>query len=322
MEELVRIGESSIIRNVIKLLRNRNFILILAFVLGLLLGRTATYTKPLTLPALALVMTVSAVQISSRSLLPLSALVRPILFAIGFNYLIHSTVILALAKLLMPTPELWTGAVILASAPPGVAVIPFTYVLGGNPTFSLIGTVGAYVAALAIMPAMAHIFLGGGVLSPWKLLPILVELVIVPIILSRLLILTGLDRPLDKWRGTIVNWGFFLVTFTVVGLNREVFLGQPEVLARTSVIGILSIFGLGYLIQAISKKLGVKEDRSASFLLLGTVKNSGFAAATALALFSDKASVPGTVISVFVVLYLVWIGVQAERRRKVREVLR
>ncbi len=31
MEELVRIGESSIIRNVIKLLRNRNLILILAF---------------------------------------------------------------------------------------------------------------------------------------------------------------------------------------------------------------------------------------------------------------------------------------------------
>ena len=62
----------------------------------------------------------------------------------------------------------------------------------------------------------------------------------------------------------------------------------------------------------------MKEERSASFILLGTVKNSGFAAATALALFSEKASVPGTVISVFVVLYLVWIGIQAERRRKVR----
>jgi BASS family bile acid:Na+ symporter len=150
------------------------------------------------------------------------------------------------------------------------------------------------------------------------LLPILVELVMVPLILSRLLILTGLDRPLDKWRGTIINWGFFIVTFTVVGLNREVFLGQPEVLVRTSIIGVLSIFGLGFLIQAVCKRLGVKEERSVSFILLGTVKNSGFAAATALALFSEKASVPGTVISVFIVLYLVWIGIQAEKRRKVR----
>ncbi|MDH7498763.1 MAG: hypothetical protein QHH30_00055 [candidate division NC10 bacterium] len=298
-----------------RLLRNRNFILLLAFFLGLALGSgVAHYTKHLTLPALALVMTVSATQVSSGGLGPARKLLLPILYAIAFNYLIHSTVILALAKWLMPSQELWTGSVILASAPPGVAIIPFTYLLGGNATFSLIGTIGAYLAALAIMPAMARLFLGAGVLSPWKLLPILVELVIVPVLLSRLLILTGLDRPLSKWRGTIVNWGFFLVTFTVVGLNRQVFLGQPQVLARASLMGFLSIFVLGFLIEFALKRLGVERGARVSFTLLGTVKNSGFAAATALALFSEGASVPGTVISVFIVLYLVWIGIQAQRR--------
>jgi hypothetical protein len=49
---------------------------------------------------------------------------------------------------------------------------------------------------------------------------------------------------------------------------------------------------------------------------MGTVKNSGFAAATALALFSEKASVPGTVISVFIVLYLIWIGMHAEQGKE------
>jgi len=48
-----------------------------------------------------------------------------------------------------------------------VAIIPFTDLLGGNATFSLIGSAGAYLAALAIMPAMARIFLGGGVLLVW-----------------------------------------------------------------------------------------------------------------------------------------------------------
>jgi BASS family bile acid:Na+ symporter len=301
----------------LRLLRNRNFILTLSFLLGLLLGsKVAHFTKPLTLPALALVMTVSATQISSRAVLPLRGLVRPILLAVLFNYLIHSTVILVLAKWLMPSPELWTGSVILAAAPPGVAVIPFTYLLGGDPTFSLIGTFGTYVVALALMPVMARVILGGSVLSPLRLLPILVELVILPLLLSRLLLWLNLARHLEKRRGTIVNWGFFLVTFTVVGLNREVFLGQPEVLIRTSIVGILSIFGLGYLLEFALKRLGVSRTARVGFTLMGTVKNSGFAAATALALFSEKASVPGTVISVFIVLYLIWIGMHAEQGKE------
>jgi BASS family bile acid:Na+ symporter len=301
---------------ILKLVRNRNFILILSFVLGILLGKGAAYyTKPFTLPALALIMTVSATQFSSKAILPLRSLLRSVLLAVLFNYLIHSTLLLALARWLMPTPELWIGSVILAASPPGVAVIPFTYLLGGNAALSLVGTVGVYVAALAIMPAMARALLGAGVLSPWKLLPILVELVVIPLLLSRLLLFAKLDRYLQKARGTIVNWGFFLVTFTVVGLNREVFLGQPKVLVRASIVGFLSIFALGYLLGLALKWLGVPRAERVSFTLMGTVKNSGFAAATALALFSDKASVPGTVVSVFIVLYLIWIGVQAERSR-------
>jgi BASS family bile acid:Na+ symporter len=302
---------------IFRVLRNRNFILILAFVLGVVLGSgVARYTKPFTLPALALIMTISAAQFSSKAIPPLRSLLRSVLLAVLFNYLIHSTLLLVLARWLMPTRELWIGSVILAASPPGVAVIPFTYLLGGNAALSLVGTVGVYVAALAIMPIMARVLLGAGVLSPWKLLPILVELVVIPILLSRLLLLAKLDRYLQKARGTIVNWGFFLVTFTVVGLNREVFLGQPGILARASIVGFLSIFALGYLLGIALKWLGVARAERVSFTLMGTVKNSGFAAATALALFSDKASVPGTVISVFIVLYLIWIGFQADRSRR------
>lgn len=73
---------------VFRLLRNRNFMLILAFVLGIALGKAANWTEQLTLPALALVMTVSTLQIPSRAFLPLRGLVRPMLLAVVFNYLI------------------------------------------------------------------------------------------------------------------------------------------------------------------------------------------------------------------------------------------
>ncbi len=48
--------------------KNRNFILPLAFILGLSCPALAQYTKPLTIPALALVMTVSLSDIPTHKM--------------------------------------------------------------------------------------------------------------------------------------------------------------------------------------------------------------------------------------------------------------
>ncbi len=302
--------------SVIRLLRNRNFILILAFVLGMTLGKVASWTEPLTLPALALVMTVSVTQISSKEFLPLRGLVRPVLLAVAFNYLILSTVILLLAWWLMPDQELWTGFVILAAVPPAVAIIPFTYILAGDTVFSLIGVVGGYLAALIVTPLMAHLLIGESFAQPLKLLTILGELIVLPLLLSRFLIWLRLTRYVDRWRGTIVNWGFFIVIFTVVGLNREVFLGEPVVLGLTAAVSVAVTFLLGYLIEFTLKKLGVNEATRISLMLMGTMKNSGLAAVITIALFSGRASVPMAVITPFSILYLVSLSLRRQWRRK------
>jgi hypothetical protein len=43
-------------------------------------------------------------------------------------------------------------------------------------------------------------------------------------------------------------------------------------------------------------------------VLFGTIKNSSFAAATALSLFSERASVPGAIFSIFLIIYLIIIS--------------
>jgi BASS family bile acid:Na+ symporter len=280
------------------------------------LGKVASWTEPLTLPALALVMTVSVTQISSKEFLPLRGLVRPMLLAVAFNYLILSTVTLLLAWWLMPDQELWTGFVILAAVPPAVAIIPFTYILGGNTVLSLIGVVGCYLAALIVTPLMAHFLIGESFAQPLQLLIILGELVILPLVLSRLLLWLRLTRYSDRWRGAIVNWGFFIVIFTVIGLNREVFLGEPVVLGLTSVVSVAITFLLGYLIEFALKKLGVKEDTRVSLMLMGTMKNGGLAAGITLALFSERASLPMAVITPFSILYLVSLSLRRHWRQK------
>ena len=152
------------------------------------LGKVANWTEPLTLPALALVMTVSVTQISAKEFFPLRTLTRPMLLAVAFNYLLLSTVMLLLAWWLMPDQELWTGFVILAAVPPAVAIIPFTYILAGDTVFSLLGVIGGYLAALVITPVMAHFLIGESFAQPLGLLTILGELVVIPLLLSRLLL--------------------------------------------------------------------------------------------------------------------------------------
>ncbi|MFC1903974.1 hypothetical protein ACFLW9_03735 [Chloroflexota bacterium] len=118
-----------------KLFRNRNFILTLAIVLGLTLGKpAANWAQPLVLPALALVMTLSATSITSRDFTSLKKMPRPIIISLLMNYVVMGGITLLLAKWLIDDPELWTGFVIVAAVPPAVAVVPFTHILGGRCT--------------------------------------------------------------------------------------------------------------------------------------------------------------------------------------------
>ena len=163
-------------------LRNRDFILILGLGLGLLWGEGAHWTHPLTLPLLAVAMTVSVMGIPAAIFRTPRSLVRPALSGIAITYLLLSGVILGLSSLFIHDKNLWNGFVLIAAVPPGVAVIPFTFFLNGNSLFSLVGTIGAYLGALIITPLFALGFLGTAFIHPVKLFIILVELILLPLI--------------------------------------------------------------------------------------------------------------------------------------------
>jgi len=292
-----------------RLFRNRNFILVLAIVLGLAIGEpVATRTEPLVLPLLALVMTLSAANITSRELSSLREMPRPILLSLLLNYVVMGGTILLLAWWLINDKDLWAGFVVLATIPPAVAVVPFSYVLGGNTLFSLIGMTGAYLAALVIMPSVMTLFLGVGFFDPVKLLIILGELILIPIVLSRILLFTKAMKYISPWRGTIVNWSFFITLFTIVGLNRQAFFGELDILIRIAVIAIATSFLLGYLIELGTKALHVDRETSISLMLMGSLKNYGLASGILLTLFGERAAIPSSICAVFGILRVVWLG--------------
>lgn len=290
-----------------KLLCDRNVIMLLGLIIGLAWGGAASWTEPLTLPGLALVMTLSTMGISGNLFRPIGNVVNPALAGIAMSYAVFAGVILALSLLFVKDPALRTGFILLAAVPPAVAVIPFTLFLKGNATFSLIGTIGGYLGGLVIMPLITLCFIGADFFNPFKVILVLGELIVIPLIASRILMWAGLDRRLGPVRGSIINWTFFVFNYTVVGLNRDVFLHRPLSLIPLVLIAFASMFLLGWAIEKASDLMRIDPGIRTSLVLLGTLKNYGIAGGVALALFNKEATLPSTVSAILMILYVVWL---------------
>jgi BASS family bile acid:Na+ symporter len=306
----------------INLLRNRNFILMSALGMGLFWAKGAQWTEPFILPALAIVMTFSTMGIPGSTFQSFRDLLWPSMIGIVMNYFILGTILLVLNAILIYDEAFRLGFIIIAAVPPAVAVIPFTYFLKGDETLSLIGTTGAYLGALVIMPLTTLLLLDLGLVDPTKLLVILIELILLPLMVSRLLIRFGLASRLNPIKGPITNWGFFLLTYTIVGLNRDLIINQPLSLSPVVFIALISTFLLGWGIEKVETLLNVPQKVLTSLVLLGTLKNYGLAGGLALALFSKKTSVPATVSAVFMIVYIIWLELRQRKTLNKNERLR
>ena len=295
---------------IIKVIKNRNFVLFLALFSGLFIPHGAGHTKPFALPALAVVMTLSTLGISGKMFRSIGGLIRPAAVGIVMNYFILGGLILALNALLIRDEGLWAGFVIVAATPPGVAIISLTDFMRGNRWLSLMGTVGGYLGALVVMPLVIFSFLGTAFFEPSKLLITIGQLIVAPLAASRILIYTGLDKRIEPIKGGLTNWSFFIIVYTIVGLNRDVFIEKPLSLVPVAVIAVLSTFFLGTAIDYAAKRFRLAHSEAASLVLLGTIKNHGLAGGLALSLFGQQTAAPATVSTVFMIVYFIWLGMK------------
>ena len=173
---------------------------------------------------------------------------------------------------------------------------------------SLVSLLVAYLVALVLTPTIMIAFLGVGSLKPVELLILLGELILIPIVASRILLFTSLTRHIDRWRGTIVNWGFFIVLFTIIGLNRQAFFGEFDILLKIAIIAIVASFGLSYAIELVSKAFHARQETIISLILVGAMKNFGLASGILLALFNERAAIPTSIMTVFFLSRTLWLG--------------
>ncbi len=286
---------------------NRNLILIGAIIVGLIFSDFANTLKDYNFYILAVVMTLSTTGISMKGMLPISKSLKNMGVAIFLGYFVFSSLLIVLSWFLLDNKYLFYGMVIIAASPPGVAVIPFTHILKGDMNYTMVGTLGTYLASVVLAPFIIALFSGFEGLDSMQLVVIMIKVILIPFLISRLLLIQPIYAVVEKTRGHLVDVGFALIIYTAVGLNREVFFGNFEVLALISFILLLMMFGLGTLYEWVARRLKIAAPKSVSQKLLLTIKSSGFTASASMAIFGREAAIPSAILAVLVLVYLLYL---------------
>lgn len=300
----------NLIRNI---LLNRNAILVLAVITGLVFGKFADILKPYTVVALALTMTFSLTGLDFSVLNSFNKIVKPFIAGIVLNYLLFGSVLLMLAWFLMPSDELFYGFVVIVAAPPGVAIIPFSYILKGNVNYAIIGVSAAFLASIFFAPLLVDFFAGSKGISSFDLFLTMLQLVVLPLIIAQFLRIKNLFKIVQKVRGKVVDWGFAFLIYVAVGLNRQVFFTDPKKLFLVSFVMFLGLFGLGIIYDYAAKSIKVDPSVRLTQNMLATIKSSGFSVFTAITLFGKEAAIPSAVLAVMVLFYLIFLSIKEKR---------
>jgi len=261
-------------------------------------------------------MTLSTISITNHDLISIKNTPRLIPVALLLNYAVLGGVMLLMARWLIVDPDIWLGFLVIASMPPAISVVPFSYILRGNMVFALLGTTGVYLVALGLTPAITMLLIGTDFLNPVEVLLILVQLIVIPLAVSRILLFKGLAQSIDKWRDTAISWCIFIVNFTMIGLNRQVFFGQLDILLKVVIIAATVTFGIGHAIHYIAGKLHIDRPTTISWMVMSTRKNTGLASLVAIAFLSERAAFPAAVCAIFEVSSIIWWGFYFKREVK------
>jgi BASS family bile acid:Na+ symporter len=287
-------------------LKNRNLLLLTALLLGIFFGDFASSLKGLILPALVLIMSLSTTHITLKELVQIKKYLRDIIIITLIHYPFLSGLILLANHFWVKDPDLRVGYIVMAAIPSAVAVIPFTYLLQGEMAVSLIGSAWIYLFALVAAPFISIRFLDVGKIEPLGLLLTLLQLILIPFFLSRILLKWRRYSQFQNNAGLLINLSFALILYTVIGINRKVFFDHPDLLILVSAIAILRTFVSGHLIDFLSRLLKVDQKRRVSYVLFGSYKNLGLAAAISLLLFNERAAIPAAITTLFEFLFLLW----------------
>jgi len=283
-----------------KILENTGLVLASGLFLGLLAPFFAQELEPLLVPALILALSLSLreIEIDPGLLKQWPDGLKAYLLNLGLGFFI-----VLLAYLLIDDPGFFRGCIVMAFVPPAIAVVAFSYLLGGDRRLSVVGEVSSYLLCLISTPLLVWFFTGG-VVSSVRILRSVGVLILAPIVLSRLVRRIPLDY--QNFEKSLINLCFFVVGYVMIGVNQASITRDWPVLIPVVFLLVLRTFGVGLLLYRVlpNKMTG---EKALTFSLFGSFKNAGMASVLAYQLFESQAAIPAALSGIFelgLIIYL------------------
>ena len=268
----------------LSLLRNSSLIFLLSMLLGLAVPGPARHMEQLIIPALLVMMSFSLTEIDLRA----KGDLRKALVSFALNYGLLSGLIILLSYRL-EDEALRSGFIVMAAVPPAIAVLPFSRLLRGDVLLSLYSEAVSYLASLVLMPLIIFLFTSKTGVSLGYIIEIALLMILLPVVASRYLRRLKIDSVLP------INLGFFVVNYTVIGLNSSAISGNFGDLTAVALIALARTFGIGIAVYLLSMVARVSLPQRISYTLFSSYKNLGLAAAVSLVLFGPEAAIPSAV---------------------------
>jgi len=289
------------------LFENYAFIVVIALILGLATGGFPGYPAEITIAALAIMMTLSLseIRITRGSF---SGLGGPTVAAIALNYLLLTGMILLIAQFF--EDELRSGWILMAAVPSAVAVVPFTYMIGGDTRFSLVGTTTIYLLALILAPLITLMAIGQEI-ERLRLIFTILLLIVIPLIISRLPTLRNMKRVRKT---PLINLCFGILVFTMIGANRNAF-EELSMVAWISLASLIRTFCIGLLVLWVLRRIKISSDKAKVLTLFASYKNLGLTAAIAMAIIGSEAAIPAAICIPFEIIWLIALKAATKERR-------
>jgi BASS family bile acid:Na+ symporter len=104
-------------------------------------------------------------------------------------------------------------------------------------------------------------------------------------------------------RSILINIAFFVLTFAVTGANRDAFLGDTLLVTSLLLVALIRTFAVGGAVEVLARRFKVDREARIPMVLFATYKNTGMAAALAVALIGSEAAIPATIC---IALEIIW----------------
>lgn len=281
---------------------------------------TSDVRSNLTVLILAVMLTISLSRIPFRNLNPVSHW-KSVLRAVFLGLVLSSLIPLAGYFLLRDT-EFGTqamGLVFIAATPFAASVAPLSYVLNGDMEHAARGTIVVYIVSLVWIPFVIWLALGE-VVDMSSVLVTVIEIIGVPLVVSRLLTRFRIDKDL---MAMFLNCCIFILVWLSVGSTS--FVGSAWVFVAFAVIAALRSFGLGSVVEVSEKRLGIHWSQRVTDILMTSYKNKGIAIAMCMAVLAPSGLAPLAMVAIAtsIVIEICWVifmdSVLFNRRRMERE---